>query len=60
MALMGTHVRVGQEDKVTERPGVPCKSDAGRIRKLRRPLHEFDIPVATPAQARARLGLPTP
>jgi len=59
-ALMGTHVRVGQEDNVTERPGVLHKSNAEQIRKVRRILRESAIPEATPAEARARLGLPTP
>jgi uncharacterized protein (DUF849 family) len=58
-ALMGTNVRVGQEDNVTERPGRLFKSNAEQIEKVRRIMHEFDIPVATPAEARARLGLPT-
>ncbi len=59
-ALMGTNIRVGQEDNLTERPGVLYRSNAEQVAKIRRILHEFDIPVATPAEARARLGLPTP
>ncbi|WP_137178110.1 3-keto-5-aminohexanoate cleavage protein [Roseomonas sp. AR75] len=59
-ALMGTNVRVGQEDNVTERPGRLFRSNAEQIQKIRRIIDEFDIPVATPAEARARLGLPTP
>jgi uncharacterized protein (DUF849 family) len=59
-ALMGTNVRIGQEDNVTERKGRLFKSNAEQVAKVRRIIDEFDIPVATPAEARARLGLPTP
>jgi uncharacterized protein (DUF849 family) len=59
-ALMGTNVRIGQEDNVTERPGRLFKSNAEQVEKVRRIIDEFDIPVATPAEARARLGLSTP
>jgi hypothetical protein len=30
------------------------------VQKIRRILEEFDIGIATPAEARERLGLPTP
>jgi uncharacterized protein (DUF849 family) len=59
-ALMGTNIRIGQEDNVTERPGRLFRSNAEQVQKIRRILDEFDIAVATPAEARARLGLPTP
>lgn len=59
-ALMGTNVRVGQEDNVTERPGRLFRSNAEQVRKIRRVLEEFDIGVATPAEARQRLNLPEP
>jgi uncharacterized protein (DUF849 family) len=57
-ALMGTNIRVGQEDNLLERPGVLFKSNAEQVGKIRRILHEFDIGVATPQEARERLGLP--
>jgi uncharacterized protein (DUF849 family) len=59
-ALMGTNVRIGQEDNVTERPGRLFKSNAEQVEKIRRIIDEFDIGIATPAEARQRLGLPTP
>jgi uncharacterized protein (DUF849 family) len=59
-ALMGTNVRIGQEDNVTERPGRLFTSNAEQVRKIRRILDEFDIGIATPEEARRRLGLPTP
>ena len=54
---MGTNIRVGQEDNLMERPGRLFKSNAEQIEKIKRILHEFDIPVMTPADARNRLGL---
>jgi uncharacterized protein (DUF849 family) len=56
-ALMGTHVRVGQEDNLFEAPGRPFQSNAAQVEKLRRILDEFGIEVATPAEARQILGL---
>jgi uncharacterized protein (DUF849 family) len=56
-ALMGTNIRVGQEDNLLERPGVLFKSNAEQVAKIRRILDEFAIEVATPTEARARLGL---
>jgi uncharacterized protein (DUF849 family) len=59
-ALMGTNIRIGQEDNVTERPGRLFKSNAEQVQKIRRIIDEFDIGIATPAETRRRLGLPTP
>ncbi|WP_426954792.1 3-keto-5-aminohexanoate cleavage protein [Muricoccus radiodurans] len=59
-ALMGTNVRIGQEDNVTERPGRLFKSNEEQVLKIRRILEEFDLGIATPAEARQRLGLPDP
>jgi uncharacterized protein (DUF849 family) len=56
--MMGTNVRVGQEDNLFERPGVPYKSNSEQVRKIRRIFDELDVKVATLAEARARLGLP--
>jgi uncharacterized protein (DUF849 family) len=58
-ALMGTHLRIGQEDNLMERPGVLFKSNAEQVKKIRRILDEFDIDIATPQEARERLGLGT-
>ena len=55
--LMGTNIRVGQEDNLLERPGKLFKSNAEQIEKIKRILDEFDIAVMTPSDARHRLGL---
>jgi uncharacterized protein (DUF849 family) len=55
--LLGTNIRVGQEDNVTERPGRLFKSNAEQIEKIKRILDEFDIGVMTATEARQRLGL---
>jgi len=55
--LMGTNIRVGQEDNLMERPGRLFKSNAEQIEKIKRILNEFDIGVMTPSEARNRLGL---
>lgn len=57
-AMMGTHLRVGQEDNLFERPGVPFASNAAQVEKIVRVLREFDLEPATPEEARAILGLP--
>ena len=56
-AMMGTNIRVGQEDNLLERKGVLFKSNAEQIEKITRILNEFAIETATPAQARKRLGV---
>lgn len=56
-ALMGTHVRVGQEDNLFEFPGKPFASNAAQVEKIGRIFGEFGLEVATPAEARAMLGL---
>lgn len=56
-ALMGTHVRVGQEDNLFEFPGKPFASNAAQVEKVSRIFAEFGIEVATPAEARSMLGL---
>lgn len=55
--LLGTHVRIGQEDNVQERPGVLFKSNVEQVEKIKRILEEFDIGIATTADARRLLGL---
>lgn len=56
-ALMGTHVRVGQEDNLFDVGHVPFKSNAAQVEKLIRIVSEFGIEVASPAEARQQLGL---
>jgi uncharacterized protein (DUF849 family) len=55
--LIGTHVRVGQEDNLLEREGILFKSNAEQVEKIKRILNEFDIGVTGPAEARELLGL---
>jgi uncharacterized protein (DUF849 family) len=55
-ALMGTHIRIGQEDNVQERPGVLFKSNAEQVRKIVRIMDEFALTPAPVAEARAALG----
>jgi uncharacterized protein (DUF849 family) len=56
-ALMGTHIRVGQEDNLFDLGHVPFKSNAAQVEKVKRILAEFGIEFATPAEARTILGL---
>lgn len=57
-ALMGTHIRVGQEDNLFDVGRVPFKSNAAQVEKVTRILKEFGIEAATPKEARQILGLP--
>ena len=54
---MGTHLRVAQEDNLFERPGVPFASNAAQVEKIVRIVRESGLEPATPAEARALLGL---
>jgi uncharacterized protein (DUF849 family) len=56
-ALMGTNIRVGQEDSLYDRAGVPFTSNADQVRRIRQALDALNIDVATPAEARQRLDL---
>jgi uncharacterized protein (DUF849 family) len=56
-AIMGGNVRVGLEDSVYLSRGVKAKSNADQVRKIRRILEELSFEIATPADARAMLGL---
>lgn len=56
-AVLGGHVRVGLEDSLTIAPGRLARSCAEQVRKIRRILEELSLPVATPDEARALLGL---
>ena len=56
---MGGHVRVGLEDNVYYSRGRKAKSNAELVQRTVRIAHELNRAVATPAQARAILGLPS-
>jgi uncharacterized protein (DUF849 family) len=56
-AIMGGNVRVGLEDSVYLSKGVKAKTNAEQVRKIRRILEELSFDIATPADARAILGL---
>jgi uncharacterized protein (DUF849 family) len=56
--MMGTHVRVGQEDNLFDKPGKPFKSNAEQVAKIKHVLDELNIDTATPAEAREMLGIP--
>ena len=57
--MMGTHVRVGQEDNLLERPGKQFKSNAEQVSKIKHIFGELNIETATPMEAREMLGIPT-
>lgn len=56
-AVMGGNVRVGLEDSLYLGRGQLAKSNAEQVRKIRRILEELSLEIATPAEARAMLGL---
>ncbi|PWV98816.1 uncharacterized protein (DUF849 family) [Hoeflea marina] len=56
-AMMGTHIRIGQEDNLFERPGVPFRSNAHQVEKITGILSALNIDIATPTEARSILGL---
>ena len=56
-AVMGGNVRVGLEDSLYLGKGQLAKNCAEQVRKIRRILEELSLEVATPAEARAMLGL---
>jgi len=55
--LLGGNIRVGMEDNLWLEKGVRAKNSAEQVAKIRRIAHELDIEPATPAEARAILGL---
>ena len=55
--LLGGHVRVGLEDNVYYRRGELAQSNAQLVSRVVRLAHELGREIATPAQARAMLGL---
>lgn len=56
-ALQGGHVRVGLEDSIFISKGKLAASNAEQVAKIVRILGELSLEVATPAEARAMLGL---
>lgn len=58
--IMGGHVRVGFEDNIYYSKGVLAESNAQLVERIVRIAKELGRPVATPAEARSMLGLPTP
>jgi uncharacterized protein (DUF849 family) len=55
--MMGGHARVGMEDNIFVAKGVLAKSNADLVEKLVRIARELGREIATPAEARAILGL---
>jgi 3-keto-5-aminohexanoate cleavage enzyme len=55
--LMGGHVRVGLEDNVYYRRGELLTGNAQAVERIVRLAHELNREVATPAQARALVGV---
>jgi uncharacterized protein (DUF849 family) len=55
--LMGGHVRVGLEDSLYIGRGELAKSNADQVIKIRHIIEQLGRAVATPAEARAMLGL---
>ena len=56
-AMMGGNVRVGLEDSLYVARGELAKSNADQVAKVRRIVEDLSLEVATPAEARAMLGL---
>jgi len=56
-AMLGGNLRVGLEDSLYIGKGELAKSNAEQIRKIRTIIENLGLQVATPAEARQRLGL---
>ncbi|KFC65745.1 Hypothetical protein precursor [Bosea sp. LC85] len=56
-AMMGGNVRVGLEDSLFIGRGQLARSNAEQVAKIRRIVEELGMEIATPAEARAALGL---
>jgi len=56
-ALMGGHVRVGLEDSLYLSRGVPAKSNAEQVAKIRHILEELSLQIAGPDDVREMLQL---
>jgi 3-keto-5-aminohexanoate cleavage enzyme len=55
--VMGGNIRVGFEDNIYLSPGVLAKSNAEMVEKAKRMAHDVGREIASPAEARALLGL---
>lgn len=58
--LLGGHVRTGLEDNIYLRRGVLASGNAQLVERLVRLAHDLGLEVASPAEARQRLGLVGP
>lgn len=56
-AIMGGNVRVGLEDSLYIGKGQLAESNADQVAKIRRIVEDLSLEVATPTEARERLGL---
>lgn len=56
-AMLGGNLRVGMEDSLYLGPGELTPTNAAQVRKIRTIVESLGYAVATPAQARQRLGL---
>jgi 3-keto-5-aminohexanoate cleavage enzyme len=57
--VMGGHVRVGLEDNIYYTKGVLAKSNAELVERVIRVAREFGREIASPAEARKTLHLPS-
>lgn len=56
-AMIGGNIRVGMEDSLYLARGELARSNADQVAKVRRIVEDLSLEVATPAEARAMLGL---
>ena len=56
-AMLGGNLRVGLEDSLYIGKGELAQSNADQVRKIRRIVEDLGLSVATPSEARERLGL---
>jgi uncharacterized protein (DUF849 family) len=56
-AMLGGNLRVGMEDSLYIGPGELTPTNAAQVRKIRAIVESLGYEIATPAQARQRLGL---
>ncbi|MDF2373615.1 MAG: 3-keto-5-aminohexanoate cleavage protein [Rhizobiaceae bacterium] len=55
--LLGTHIRIGQEDNLFDKPGVPFDSNAAQVERMRLIFDALNIEVANAGEARNILQL---
>ena len=58
--IMGGHIRVGMEDNIYLSRGVLAKTNAELVERIVRLTREYGNDIATPAETRVILGLPSP